>query len=196
MQVNLLNNPDEQLAIIAARTCYDSFENSTPERDKKLLERIIESGHESVIEHVVYTFKIEGISRACLQQLVRHRIASYSVESTRYTLKKLLKKPLKDLYVKTNNSFIDQFIEEKLNYIRSLENIPNDTLKYLLPEAYKTSLVFTINARSLRNFLKLRLSKEAHWEIRDLAEKIAEIVKDSILFKGVINGNKNNSSLS
>lgn len=136
--------------------------------------------HTSVIEHIKYTFHIKGVSRAVLQELARHRIASLSVQSTRYTLKKILQSydDLDDLIVKTGNPTIDTRNKMALVHLRTavkdeeLGKLPNDLLKYMLPEALAIELIWSINARSLRNFFKLRLSPNALWEIRALAQAI------------------------
>lgn len=205
------------IVISAIRKCYesesrsDSFYNDYTnsfylgEKDKELLRRVIDSGHHSTIEHCVFTFDIDGISRGCLQELVRHRVSSFSIRSTRYTLGKIKDEPTipdptdddwtcedhellkKYLVFLPEDPEIDKFLKGtfvNVSAVRSLkevqrlarEGVPNDQLKYALPESYKTSLIWTINARSLRNFLSLRLDKRAHWEIR----KLAEIIKDTI----------------
>jgi len=143
--------------------------------------------HKSTIEHLVYSFEIKGISRAVLQELARHRIASYSVKSTRYTLKELKdEEPFNDYnneldfkraskyLVWTGNHNVDITVFFMLEDLRSLvkEGISNDIVKYALPESYKTELMWTINARSLQNFLELRLDKSALWEIQNLAKEI------------------------
>lgn len=178
MKVKLLSYSPFELAIIASRTCYDSIDKQdNSDRDEQLIRNIISNGHTSVLEHLNYTFKIEGISRGCLQQLVRHRHANYSVESTRYTIKKKFKKfLLTDLYVRSDDPAINHMVEGQLNYIRNMvltEAPPkNDDLKYALPEAFKTDLVFTANARSLRNLFNVRLATDAHSEIRSLTRNI------------------------
>jgi len=146
---------------------------------------------------VVYTFYIDGISRACLQQLARHRIASLSVESTRYVLKRILKNietpedtdkyfvfsPNLPLELQRNEAY------ERVAVLKQLaKNHKNDDLKYFLPENFKTRLVWTINARSLRNFLSLRLSKKAHPEIRELARKVVKALPKEhlILYEDVM----------
>ena len=163
-------------------------------KDRALIERIgNQNKHKSTLEHLVYNFNIDGISRACLQELARHRMASYSVKSTRYTLKELKDE---DTFIKPiSNLGFEYDIERSKQYlvlpphaikydkvwqkqVKALEELrdelvygkdSNDVIKYMLPEAYKTSLVMTINARSLQNFLELRSSKHALWEIRNLA---------------------------
>ncbi|HDD43977.1 MAG TPA: FAD-dependent thymidylate synthase [Candidatus Desulfofervidus auxilii] len=182
MKVYLITYSSLFNAIYAARTCHKSFDKSTPENNEKLLKTIIKLGHESVIEHVYYTWEIIGISLQCLTQLTRHRIASYSVQSTRFTLKKLLNenKKIDDLFVKSGNEIIDKLVKEQLEKIKEIieknPSISNDILKYALPTAYKTNLIMTINARSLRNFFKLRLSKNAHFEIRNLAKEMYKLI--------------------
>ena len=166
---------------------WDIFdENIISEKDRKLIHKVGRKyKHESVLEHLVYSFDIDGISRACLQELVRHRMASMTVKSTRYTLKELKREKQFHIFdidydraskylVWTDIKDIDIVSFFMLEDLRSsvVENISNDYTKYNLPESFKTSLVWTINARSLLNFLKLRYSKEALWEIRELALKV------------------------
>ena len=148
-------------------------------KDKELIHRVgNKNKHASTLEHINYSFDIDGISRACLQELARHRHASMSVKSTRYTLKELKEaeyttQAVMDFLVKVDEA-TDEYnfyalckIREELKLGKS-----NDKVKYSLPEAYKTSLVWTINMRSLQNFLALRTNKAALWEIRDLANLI------------------------
>ena len=188
------------IIIEATRTCYDSMSKSDNlgEKDLALLEKIIDSKHESVLEHMVFTFKITDISRACLQELARHRIASYSVKSTRYTLKELRDTPdneLEKFLIDDIESIVKSSAIDSLKKIKMMLNMSNpdmDKIKYALPECYKTELVWTINLRSLRNFLKLRLSLKAHQEIRKLATivyscLVANLPND-ILFQDVIDG--------
>ena len=205
MKVQLLNKPDISIIIEATRTCYDSMSKSDNlgEKDLALLEKIIDSKHESVLEHMVFTFKITDISRACLQELARHRIASYSVKSTRYTLKELRDTPdneLEKFLIENIEPIVKYSSIESLKKIKMMLNMPNpdmDKIKYALPECYKTELVWTINLRSLRNFLKLRLSLKAHQEIRKLAYEIytylmvniSKLNLYDIIFKGVRDGN-------
>ena len=188
------------IIIEATRTCYDSMSKSDNlgEKDLALLKKIIDSKHESVLEHMVFTFKITDISRACLQELARHRIASYSVKSTRYTLKELRDTPdneLEKFLIEDIESIVKSSAIDSLKKIKMMLNMSNpdmDKIKYALPECYKTELVWTINLRSLRNFLKLRLSLKAHQEIRKLATIIYSCLvanlPNDILFQDVIDG--------
>lgn len=183
MNVELLYATPIEIVVKAVRKCYESEALSDGgEKDVALIKRIIASGHTSTIEHATYSFDIDGISRACLQELARHRHASLSVKSTRYTLGKIKNEDwpftshsgiaAADKYlVKTGNEYVDYNSTVQLEEVRqgALNGIANDQLKFMLPESFKTSLVWTINARSLRNFLELRLSPRALWEIRELA---------------------------
>ena len=213
MHVKLLDHTKITNCVIAARTCYDSFHKMDSdiekdilgENDKKLLKKLLDKGHTSIFEHLVYVFNIKGISRGCLQQLVRHRIASYSVQSTRYTLNKFLNKMQDELEYphKFTKDIIDEHFvipfddstpidkdtainEIYLPFIKILfENkdiLRNDLLKYLIPESWKTELVMTINARSLMNFFHLRTDKTAHLEIRELALLMYRCIPDEHKF--------------
>lgn len=145
-------------------------------------------------EHLYYNFTIKGVSRALLQELARHRIASLSVKSTRYTLSELKKEqPFIDYSTNIpNGSITKESFKRAYKYlvftgedeidtfsIRALENLrksvgvySNDIIKYCLPESYKTSLAWSVNAISLQNFLSLRSSSSALREIKDLAQAL------------------------
>lgn len=171
----------------------------TGDKLKERMDRVANKfKHASTIEHLSYNFHISDISRALLQELSRHRISSFSVKSTRYTLKELKVLPMfvspgstwSSLgYGSDNDDFwenIQRYIvltgDERVDACSALalqgiqdmlkEGISNDKVKYCLPESFKTELVWTVNARSLQNFLKLRTNKSALWEIRELAYEI------------------------
>ena len=149
------------------------------------------------LEHLYYNFDIDGISRACLQEVARHRLASYTVKSSRYTLQELKKENPFDTFtpdidwerackfiVLTNESYVDYASVKALEELRVLldMNVPNDISKYCMPEAYKTSLVMSVNARSLQNFLELRTSKHALKEIQDLAKALFDTIPNEHKF--------------
>ena len=194
MEVMLLNYTPLAIADIAIGKCWDKPSKGCVNIER--MERVaLKFKHASTIEHLVYNFDIDGVSRALLQELARHRIASYSVKSTRYTLKEL-KNGIDDYskyIVLTGNDEVDDVNKKQLEDLHSLlrRNISNDIAKYAIPEAYKTSLVWTINGRSLQNFLALRSSKDALWEIRGLAGKIFEVIPHDhkFLYEGFINDN-------
>jgi thymidylate synthase (FAD) len=180
MRVTLKHHTPLQICSNAIRTCWQSFDKSDNggEKDKELIDRVGNKfKHSSTLEHLVYSFYIEGVSRALLQELARHRMASLSVKSTRYTLKEL--KDTDDIeyekfLVFTGVSEVDKASCKALDNLQNLlkSGISNDKAKYALPESYKTELSWTINARSLQNFLLLRSDKSALWEIRDLAKAV------------------------
>lgn len=196
MIVELLHHTPLEVADIAICKCYGNEPHSDKEKVKARINRVANvSKHASTIEHLSYSFDIDGISRACLQELARHRIASYTVKSSRYTLQELKDEDKftfsKDstirasryvVFTKDNN--INIAITFALEHLREALRlkIPNDIAKYCMPEAYKTSLVMTINARALQNFLELRSSKHALWEIQLLAKAMYEALPDDHKF--------------
>lgn len=195
MKVELLHFTPIEIAVKAIRTCYNSCDKSDElgEKDIKLLQSIIKNKHLSTIEHLSYNFKISGVSRALLQELARHRIASLSVKSTRYTLRELKNVDEADLkqYLVSIHGRIDDLNRDRLIIIKDLLNktfVSNDEIKYLLPEAFKTELMLTINARSLRNLLELRLSSKALKEFRELAKEIYKTIPEThrILFDDIV----------
>lgn len=203
MKVELLQHSSIEICAHAIRTCWQSFDKSDDggEKDKELIDRVGNKfKHASTLEHLTYTFYISGVSRALLQELARHRMASPSVKSTRYTLKELKSEEtftngmsmveLKEKYTNASEVYADIHMIRAAKYlvftdvlgvdfasVVALENlrlmlldgVANDKAKFCLPESYKTELTWTINARSLQNFISLRSSKSALWEIRDLA---------------------------
>jgi thymidylate synthase (FAD) len=182
MTVELLHATPLDIADKAISKCWDKEAKVMRERMYRVG---IKNKHASTLEHVTFSFDIDGVSRALLQELARHRVASLSVKSTRYTLKELkdYTGDLQDFLVYVNPT-INSHNVSVLKAIRYQLNlgVSNDTIKYMLPEAYKTSLVWTINMRSLQNFLSLRTSKAALWEIRQLAHMIFESIPDGYKF--------------
>ena len=188
MQVKLLNFTPLWVCSNAIRTCWQSFERGDcgGAKDLALIDRVgNQLKHSSTLEHLYYNFYISGISRALLQELARHRLASLSVKSTRYTLKELRGEGsfaqgdfenAARYIVLTGNEAVDNASIAALENLRVILQTPIslDIAKYCLPECYKSELSWSINARSLQNFLALRSSKAALWEIRELAGKIYE----------------------
>ncbi|WP_104727738.1 FAD-dependent thymidylate synthase [Helicobacter felis] len=186
MQVILKHATPLNCCYEAIRTCYQSFAYSDGggRKDLELIDRVANKyRHNSTLEHLFYNFEIIDISRACLQELARHRMASFSVKSSRYTLSELKKQesflPLnaqnleraQKFLVFTGVKAVDHASVQALENLRLLiiNHVKNDYAKFAMPESYKTSLAFSINARSLQNFLSLRTDTKALWEIRQLA---------------------------
>ena len=204
MQVTLLNYTPLNICSHAIRTCWQSFEkgDNGGEKDVELIERVGNKfKHASTLEHLSYNFYIQGISRALLQELARHRVASLSVKSTRYTLKELKKEAKFELVnferaarfiVLTGDETVDNASVKALENLREiLANTTKslDIVKYCLPECYKTELTWSVNARSLQNFLSLRSSKSALWEIRNLSLKLYESLpqEHKFIFESCVN---------
>ena len=176
----------------------DSMDIETIEigpKDLALLDRVgNQLHHSSILEHITFNFFIDGISRACLQELARHRMASLSVKSSRYTISELRKEePFTEYtdindqeYLPTGRERAEQYLvmttDERVNRysILALDNLrdlvatgmSNDLSKYAIPEAYRTQLTWSINLRSLQNFLSLRTDRKALPEIQHLAHLI------------------------
>ena len=197
MIVELLKytNEPEKTCAIAGRLCYSDIgieelkEQLTKEKIEAILKKIIKSGHLSVLEHASFTFGIEGVSRALLAQLTRHRIASFSVQSQRYVkfskganfiIPPTISKD-KNLLAKYN-----EFLKLSQQYYNDFlkADIPAEDARYVLPNASTTKIILTMNARELRHFFALRCCNRAQWEIRDMACKMLKLVKEvaTILF--------------
>lgn len=166
-------------------------------KDLALIDRVGNKFHHaSILEHISMNFFIDGISRACLQELARHRMASLSVKSTRYTLKELKDEPsfkrrvfpedeteycfvyernrAEQYLVFTDFELVNDASIEGLEKLRNIlsQGVSNDIAKYCMPESYRTQLTWTINLRSLQNFLSLRTDRTALPEIQHLARLI------------------------
>ena len=179
----------ERLVAAAARLCYSDksadelLENFTPDKVESFVRKLVSLGHESPMEHVSFTFAIDGISRACSHQLVRHRIGvSFSQKSQRYvkekqfdyvTPPKIAAKP--ELSAEFDQAMADmQAVYERL----LAAGVPAEDARFVLPNAASTSLVVTMNVRSLWHFFELRCCTRAQWEIRALANAmLAEVRK-------------------
>ena len=203
MEVRLLNFTPLWVCSNAIRTCWQSFDkgDNGGEKDIELIDRVGNKfKHASTLEHLSYNFYLKGISRALLQELARHRMANLSVKSTRYTLKELKNESefkkgdfenASRYIVLTGNETVDNAGILALENLRQILQTPIslDVAKYCLPECYKTELSWSINARSLQNFLLLRTSKSALWEIRNLANLIYEALPDEhkFIFENCLN---------
>lgn len=150
--------------------------------DLQHLTDAIEKGHVSVVEHACFTFSLEGISRACSHQLVRHRLASYTQQSQRYVQ---LQDP--DTFVipetiqtneKAQKLFETQLKAQYKIYQELIElGIPKEDARFILPNATKTNIVVTMNARELLHFFALRCCQRTQWELRTVAWKMLKLVK-------------------
>ncbi|EPY2279031.1 FAD-dependent thymidylate synthase [Clostridium sporogenes] len=222
MKVKLLEyTPNaEKLIASAAKLCYSSSgiedlqNNLDKEKVDKFLNMLMSYGHESPIEHVSFTFGIEGVSRSLTHQLVRHRIGSYSQQSQRYVRLDQFEYVIPPS-VETDEESKKIYIETMKNCQKSYDNIANilkekyindglramdaekkaiEDARYVFPNACTSKIIVTMNARSLINFFRHRCCNRAQWEIRELAETMLFEVKEvaPTLFKycgpGCVNG--------
>ena len=173
---------DEALSKIeqATRLCYRSKRSETQEGREKFLKNLIDVGHESIIEHGSLSFLITT-DRACANQIVRHRMASYSQESTRYVNLSDF-----DIVLDKSYTYAEQLaikitckgILETYEYLGGDKKSTRDKARAILPQCTATRLYMTMNFRELRHFLKLRLDKAAHQSIREIAYQILKIMKE------------------
>ncbi|MBP1759240.1 MAG: thymidylate synthase, flavin-dependent [Firmicutes bacterium] len=189
MRVDLIyHTPDpERVVAAAARLCYSSdsvpnlCEQLDDERVAGFVRKLREMGHLSPFEHVSFQFSIDGVSRALSHQLVRHRIASYSQRSQRYVEEKGFEFVIPPS-VERNQEALGRFktVMARLqeDYRELLNCVPAEDARYVLPNACTTSLMASFNARSLLNFFEHRTCIRAQWEIRFLAEKMLELVRN------------------
>ena len=212
LNVKLLSHTPEPEKIIsaAAKLCYSDIssekimENLNEEKAKKFLNFLMDLGHESPIEHVSFSFSVEGVSRVLTHQLVRHRIASYSQRSQRYVqegqfhyvIPKEIKKieKAKNIYImqmEKDQEVYDELVDilyekhlekfKKNNSIKEAKKLAKkksiEDSRYVLPNSCETKIMITMNARSLIHFFNLRCCNRAQWEIRELAEEMLKEVK-------------------
>ena len=201
LKVELLARTPDALALIYAafRQCYHA--GFVAEMWPKLLSgqvgreaqadfvrKVLESGHDSPIEHASFTFAVEGISRACSHQIVRHRIASYSQQSQRYVDGSDMDFILPPAIAKIPEARqrFEAFMTEVGSAYRDLKAIleahgrkdkAKEDARFVLPQASETKIVITMNCRALLHFFHLRCCLRAQWEIRALAEAMLDICK-------------------
>lgn len=196
----------ERTIATAAKLCYspatidEVMEKQTPEKAAEFVEMLGELGHQSPIEHAVFTFGIEGVSRTLLAQITRHRIASFSVQSQRYVREndfQYVVPPQIDAVPEARAEFMAAMEESLAHYqkitellkaprteeliaggmepkaaARQAEKTAIEDARFVLPNACDTKMIVTMNARSLYNFFRLRCCSRAQWEIRDVAEQM------------------------
>ncbi len=193
----LSQSPDgEKIAALAARLCYSSgsVEETKQRVEKKdqadFLKGVIDSGHLSVIEHLSFTFGVEGVSRVMLAQLTRHRIASFSVQSQRYVSKAdklnyIIPPKIAALGQDAVNEY-DRQMQTMHEWYRGWQSrlqkgeSGNEDARFVLPNAAETKLVLTMNARELIHFFNLRCCNRAQWEIHFVADEMLKICKEKM----------------
>lgn len=155
------------------------------ENDKELIERVGNKfKHESVKNHITYNFVFNNITTKTLLALTRHDIGvEFSVQSTRYTTKKCVRKGSAS-FTESKNELVTKYLYDIMEMVKDCvdKNIDNDEISLLLPQAWRYNLVCSMSMSAVQHFLNLRLAKEAHWDIRDLANKIYESLPKEHLF--------------
>ena len=151
------------------------------EDTKRLIELALQLGHLSVFEHAVFTFAISGISSSCSHQLVRHRLFSFTQQSQRYVKLRDKNAFVVPPSIKENEEATRLYEKELQNIFDTYQKllslkVPEEDARFILPNATETKIVATANARELMHFFKLRMDKNAQWEIRELAMKMFELV--------------------
>ena len=187
LKVKLLEytpNP-ERVVAMAARLCYSAVgaeelsEKLSNEKVASMVKKMLSTGHGSTIEHVSFTFGVEGVSRALTHQLVRHRIASYDQQSQRYVAEhnfEYITPPsvLTNPKAKAKFDALMNDIQKTYNELTDL-GIAKEDARYVLSNATETKILITMNARSLMHFFNLRCCNRAQWEIRHLADEMLKI---------------------
>lgn len=174
--------PTEKLIEYAGRMCYRSQGGGTPQATARFIQKRVEEGHESIIEHSSASFEISGISRACSHQLVRHRLASYSQESQRYvdmSDPEWVVPPDVAANPEAMAIWEDSLrqTQEAYRQLRAL-GIQKEDARFLLPNAAATRLIMTANFRELLHLFRIRISPHAQWEICQVAIRMLEEVHE------------------
>jgi thymidylate synthase (FAD) len=175
----------DSICASAGNSCYSAKPASRLMEDmedpERVLSKIVGLGHHSVVEHAVFTFSAEGVSRALTHQLVRHRIASFSQQSQRYVPLKEPSYVIPDT-ISSDPGSSDLYREmmDKVwdTYGKLCESVPQEDARYVLPNACTTNITITMNARELLHFFKLRCCERAQWEIREMADRMLGMCKE------------------
>lgn len=214
MKVDLLSHTPapEKLVSTAAKLCYSRSgishiqEGLTEEKVENFIEKLASLGHESPIEHVSFTFAVEGVSRVLTHQLVRHRIASFSQQSQRYVKLdqfEFIIPPMIEKNDRAKSIFLQAMKEDQVHYHNLVDSLEesyyNDFLsegksekksksfaqkkaiedaRFVFPNACETKIIFTMNARTLMHFFKHRCCDRAQWEIQNMANVMLALVKE------------------
>ena len=180
-------SPEETIAL-AAKLCYSKstisdLNDKISSRDQSsFINKLLDMGHESVLEHASFTFGIEGVSRVLLAQLTRHRIASFSVQSQRYvSYENGFGYIIPDSIVALGEEDVRRYREQmdmmEAWYTEWQKKLgkgekSNEDARFVLPNACETRIIVTMNVRELRHFFSLRMCNRAQWEIRKMAEEM------------------------
>jgi thymidylate synthase (FAD) len=187
----------EETVSMAAKLCYspsdiESLRDRITSKDQRaFVQKLVKVGHMSPVEHASFTFAIEGISRACSHQLVRHRLASYSQQSQRYVSEQSGFDYVMPETIRGDEelrSYFETFMAEaqiaynhivkRLNERKISGEAANQDARFVLPNAAETKIMVTMNARELLHFFRQRCCRRAQWEIRRMAQQMLHAVKE------------------
>ncbi len=190
----IAHNADPQaLTALGARLCYaggdvDQLLQNVQQNDQQaFVKKVMQMGHESVLEHTSFTFLAQGVSRVLLAQLTRHRIASFSVQSQRYVsyqngfgyiippaISALGEEAV--LEYEQQMQTMQSWYQNWQSRLGSAGESSNEDARFVLPNACETRVLMTMNARALRHFFALRMCNRAQWEIRELSKQMFALV--------------------
>ena len=177
MKVELIRATDN-----AASLCGEAAAACTASKDPAgALRHAAGSGHTSVLEHAVFTFRVSGISRACLAQLTRHRLASFSVQSQRHAGIRETDMVMPDSIRASGFRADAEYLMRDVMWLYGemvRAGIPKEDARYITPQASPTGLIMTMNARELLHFFSLRCCNRAQWEIRELADRMLRLCRE------------------
>lgn len=189
--VNLIAGTPDAAKVVAAaaKLCYSAsgaaniLDGLTEEKTTSFLKMLREAGHLSPFEHASFTFAVEGLSRVCTHQLVRHRLASYSQQSQRYVGMKEIACVVPP-QVAANAEALKLYeaqTESAWKCYRDMValGVDKEDARFILPHGAETKIVITMNARELHHFFSIRLCKRAQWEIRELARQMLLAVREA-----------------
>ncbi|MFH1062832.1 MAG: FAD-dependent thymidylate synthase [Candidatus Omnitrophota bacterium] len=202
LNVQLLESTENAISLIyaACRQCYsaqfagDIFnqDNVSLQDKTEFVRKVVASGHDSPLEHVKFTFAVEGVSRALTHQLVRHRMASYSQQSQRYVQEsnfQYIIPPTIESDAELKAEFVQAMRDIQLSYNALLARFKqigktgeqaNQDARFVLPQAAETKIVLTMNCRELLHFFKHRCCIRAQWEIRALANQMLAMAQEKL----------------
>ena len=184
MNVTLIQATEKPIETIAkiASICYDS----DPKNCLALVKHLYRNGHHSVFEHIYFTFKIAGISRACSHQLVRHRHCSFTQRSQRYCSEdgfETITPPAIERSDTARMTFDETMVDIDRAYGLLQEfGVANEDARYLLPNACVTEMYLSCNLRELIHIANERLCSRAQWEIRELVKQMVALVDPELQF--------------
>lgn len=182
--IRYTSDPEQTIAL-AAKLCYSGdeieelLEKIGDKDNSKFIKLLTTMNHFSPFEHASFTFSIEGVSRALLAQITRHRIASFSVRSQRYVSESefnyIIPPAISALGKDAENKY-EQQMQTMLDWYRDWQQalggageVSNEDARFVLPNACETKMIVTMNARELLHFFQLRCCNRAQWEIRNIA---------------------------